>query len=71
MELDAWEYAESWEAVMQTRVGSIHGYKRGEQEKRIIQQFLAQCEQKYWSIVMEQWSYQRKGNLQFLVFVLC
>lgn len=56
---------------MQTRVGSTHCYKCGEQEKRIIQQLLAQCEQKYCSIFMEQWSYQRKWNLHVSVSFSC
>lgn len=71
MEPGSWEYAEFWEAVMQTRVGSMHVYKCREHERRIIQQLLAQCEQKYCSIVLEQWSYQRKWNLRVSVSFLC
>lgn len=70
MEPGVWECAEFWEAVIQTRVGSIHSYKCGEQEKRIIQQLLTQCEQKYCSI-MGQRSYQQKWNLRVLVSSLC
>lgn len=56
---------------MQTREASTHSYKCGEQENRIIQHLLAQCEQKYCSVVMEQWFYQRKWNLHLSVSFLC